>query len=90
MEALALGVPMICNQNPQMPIDIAREGCGLTVPYGDVGAWGRAIQYIIDHPDEARQMGQRGRVIALKKYNEAICAHEIATILRKYESKQSL
>lgn len=90
VEALALGVPMICSQNPQMPIDIAREGCGLTVPYGDIGAWVRAIQYIIDHPDEARQMGQRGKDIAQKRYNEAICAHEIATILRKHESKQSL
>ena len=87
VEALALGIPMICSRNPQMPMDIEHEGCGLTVPYGDVNAWVRAIQYIMAHPDEAQQMGLRGRAIAENKYNETICAHEIATILRKYESK---
>ena len=87
VEALALGIPMICSRNPQMPIDIEREGCGLTVPYRDVNAWTRAIQYIIEHPNEAQQMGQSGRAIAEKKYNEAICAHEIAIIIRKYERK---
>lgn len=68
-------------------MDIEHEGCGLTVPYGDVNAWVRAIQYIMAHPDEAKQMGLRGRAIAENKYNETICAHEIATILRKYERK---
>ena len=90
MEALALGIPMICSRNPQMPIDIEQEGCGLAVAYGDVNGWVRAIQYISNHPDEARQMGLQGKAIARKRYNEAICTHEIATILRKYESKQGL
>ncbi|MDD6552897.1 MAG: glycosyltransferase [Prevotellaceae bacterium] len=87
VEALALGIPMICSDNPQMPMDIEGDGCGLTVSYGDVNGWVNAIRYISEHPAEARQMGLRGKAIAQKKYNEKICAHEIGLILKNYEGK---
>jgi starch synthase len=41
---------------------IVRHGSeGLLYPEGDVDALAGAIAYLIDHPDDARAMGERGR-----------------------------
>lgn len=81
VEALALGLPLICSRNPQIPIDIDGLGCGITVPYYDVDAWVDAIRYIADHPDEAAAMGRRARRIAQQQYNDRLCGREIAELL---------
>lgn len=82
VEALALGIPMICSRNPQMPMDLEQEKCGILVDYGDVEGWKRAIEYISSHPEEAVAMGRRGRALAERLYNERQCGEEVAKILR--------
>ena len=82
VEALALGLPLICSRNPQIPIDIDGEGCGISVPYGDVDAWVAAIRRIADRPDEAAAMGRRGRALAERRFNDRLCAREIAAVLQ--------
>ena len=81
VEALAMGLPMICSHNPQIPVDIDGEQCGITVPYGDVEAWQKAITYMQEHPDEAAAMGRRGRRLAETTYNDTICAAEVAQVI---------
>ena len=78
VEALAMGLPVICSRNPQIPVDFEREGCGISVPYGDVEGWERAIGYMLAHPDEARAMGRRGRRLAESTFNDSRCAAEAA------------
>ncbi|MGM9704832.1 MAG: glycosyltransferase [Prevotella sp.] len=82
VEALALGLPVICSRNPQIPVDFDREGCGITVPYYDREGWKQAISYIASHPDEAREMGERGRRLAERMFNDVQCAREMAEVLR--------
>ena len=82
VEALAMGLPMICSRNPQIPVDFEREGCGISVPYGDVEGWKRAIDYMQAHPDEAQAMGQRGRKLAETTFNDSRCAAEAAEAIR--------
>ena len=82
VEALALGLPMICSRNPQIPVDFEGERCGIAVDYGDVEGWQRAVDYLASHPDEARLMGKRGREIAERRFNDRQCAREIAGVLR--------
>lgn len=82
VEALALGLPVICSRNPQIPVDFEAEGCGITVPYYDTDGWERAVHYITDHPDEAREMGRRGRRLAERLFNDSRCAREVAEVLR--------
>lgn len=81
VEAMALGKPIICSRNPQIPIDFDSEKCGITVPYYDVEAWTKAIQFISQYPQEARQMGLRGLQLARERYNDTICAAEVARVL---------
>ncbi len=84
VEALALGLPIICSRNPQIPVDIDKEGCGISVPYYDVGGWVKAIEFIKNHPDEAVEMGKRGRKLAEEVYNDDKCAAEVAKVLLCY------
>lgn len=81
VEAMALGLPVICSRNPQMPMDPERDGFGLSVDYGDVEGWKRAIEYITNHPDEAAEMGRKARELAETTYNEDTCAMDVANVL---------
>ena len=82
VEAIALGIPVICSRNPQIPIDVDAARCGISVPYGDVDGWRRAVRFIADHPDEAAAMGRRGRQLAERMYNDTLCAKQMAEVIR--------
>jgi glycosyltransferase involved in cell wall biosynthesis len=82
VEALALGIPMVCSRNPQIPINIDKEGCGITVEYGDLDGWINAITYISTHPDEAAEMGRKGRILAENIYNIKNCTQEILKVIK--------
>ena len=86
VEALALGLPLITSRNTYFPMDIDREGIGITVPYGDVQGWADAVEYIAGHPDEARQMGRRARLLAEKVYNMEVFGRELAEVINSRQS----
>ena len=81
VEALALGLPILCTRNPQMPMDIEAEGCGFWLELQDVEGWTEKLQYIALHPEEAKAMGQKGRLLAEKYYNVEQCGKEVADII---------
>lgn len=81
VEAIALGKPVICSRNPNIPIDIDKERCGITVDYYDIEGWTKAVNYIAAHPVEAAEMGRRGRRLAEELFNDRRCAADIAAVL---------
>lgn len=81
VEALALGKPIICSRNPQIPINFEKEGCGISVPYYNIDGWIDAVRYIQTHPEEARRMGERGKELARTTFNDRHCAEEVAQVL---------
>ena len=83
VEALALGLPILCTRNPQMPIDIEAEGCGFWLEPKDVEGWKEKLLYIANHPEEAKSMGQRGRALAEQYYNVKQCAEEVADLIKR-------
>lgn len=84
VEALALGIPLICSRNPQMPVDIDKVGCGITVDYGDVEGWEKAIRFMADHPEQAAEMGRRGREYAQRELNLENCAEDVARVIMEH------
>ncbi len=82
VEAMALGLPIVTSRNPQFPFDVEAEQCGLCVDYGDVEGWRKAIEYIVQHPDEAQRMGRNARRLAERCYNDEICAREVVEVMR--------
>ncbi len=87
VEALALGLPVICTYNPHFAFDIEREGVGLTTPYFDIEAWQEAVTRIATCPEEAREMGLRARRLAESTFNLEQCAREVATALMTFAPK---
>lgn len=60
MESLCLETPAI-GSNIRGTRDLIKDGCGLLVEVGDVEGIAAAMSWILDHPEEARLMGKRGR-----------------------------
>ncbi|MBO4549972.1 MAG: glycosyltransferase [Bacteroidaceae bacterium] len=87
VEALALGLPILCTRNPQMPMDIEAEGCGFWIEPKDVEGWKEKLMYIANHPEEAKAMGKRSRALAEQYYNVEQCGKEVATILKNTKEK---
>lgn len=72
------GKPVLASYNTRYdPVATAR--CGITVPPADVQAVADAILWMRDHPDEAVEMGQRG-----KSYFAA--EHDFRQIATRYDS----
>ena len=86
VEALALGLPVICSRNLQIPVDFNKEGCGISVPYYDVEEWKNAVNYIHTHPEKAKERGRKGRVLAERLYNDRHCAEVVAQVLKAMNS----
>jgi glycosyltransferase involved in cell wall biosynthesis len=64
LNAMLLGKPVVLT-DPEGGSDYIENGrSGMLVHYGDVGALRQAIRFLLDHPDEARAMGERARLTA--------------------------
>lgn len=68
-ECMASSVPLIVSDFPLWRRMVYDQGCGLVVNPLDVPQIAEAIIYLLEHPGEAKKMGQRGRELVEKKYN---------------------
>lgn len=71
-EYMAAGIPVIASDFPLWHEIVVGNQCGLCVDPMDPTAIARAIDYLAQHPDEARQMGENGRRAVLERYNWSI------------------
>lgn len=89
MEALAMAKPIISTRNEMYPFDLEKEKIGLYVDYYDVNGWKDQINYLINNPDEAREMGERGRYLCEKKYNYNLYSDNVIKHIKKYYFSES-
>ena len=68
-EYMALGLPVITSNFPLYKNVVERHNCGFCVSPYDLTEIADALIYLIEHPDEARAMGKRGREAVEKEYN---------------------
>lgn len=68
-EFMMAGLPVLCSDLVLWKEIVEREQCGICVDPTDTAAIGRAIDYLLSHPDEARRMGENGRRAAERTYN---------------------
>lgn len=68
-EYMSAGIPVIASNFPLWQEIVEGNQCGICVNPQDPTAIAAAIQWIIDHPIEAKQMGKNGRKAVEKKYN---------------------
>lgn len=76
-EYMALGLPVITSDFPLYKEIVERHQCGFCVsPYNPVQV-ADALVYLIEHPDEALRMGQRGREAVKQEYSWATEARKL-------------
>ena len=84
LEAMAMSKAVICSQTPGQT-DVVIEGeTGLYVPPEDPEALRSAIEYLIDHPEEAERMGRGGR----KRIEQYMSLDHYVERLDRYVNKE--
>ncbi len=88
-EAMAMGKAVILTRT-RGQVDLVRDKeQGLYVPPGDPRALRAAIEYLLDHPDEAERMGQAGRALIEERHTlDAYVAH-LAALIRGVDLPKS-
>ena len=81
-EYMALGLPVIVSDFPLYRRIVEEVGCGFCVRPADEHALAEAIRQIIEGPEEAKAMGERGRQAVAERYN---WANEEQKLLGFYE-----
>jgi glycosyltransferase involved in cell wall biosynthesis len=70
LEYMTRGKPVVTPDDASLTADIIRETeSGILVDPYDAKAHASAILYLLEHPDEAKKMGENGRKAVLEKYN---------------------
>tara|TARA_B100001093_G_scaffold519855_1_gene610945 strand:- start:4633 stop:5739 length:1107 start_codon:yes stop_codon:yes gene_type:complete len=90
MDCLGIGKPVIMTKNPNIDIDIEKEGIGHWVSPGDSSEWRRLIQWYENHPNEALEMGKRARALAEGKINSELFAKKMMTLFSDLLDQKSI
>jgi glycosyltransferase involved in cell wall biosynthesis len=80
-EYMASGLPIIASDFPRWREIIEASECGLVVDPLDPRAIAAAMRWTLEHPREAREMGERGREAVKRGYNWAV---EVVKLLDVY------
>jgi glycosyltransferase involved in cell wall biosynthesis len=88
-EVLSAGLPLIASNLPHWRAFIEQHRCGVVVPPGDPREIARAILHLIEHPDEAEEMGARGRRLVLSEYNWSVEHDRLVSLYRRLLGPQS-
>ena len=81
-EYMSCALPVIISHSAYADRIIQEKQCGICVNPNNANEIAAAIQYLLDHPDEARQMGENGRRAVKEEFNWSV---EEKKLLALYE-----
>jgi glycosyltransferase involved in cell wall biosynthesis len=82
-EYMALDMPLITSNFPLYKELIEGVGCGLCVAPEKPEELAEAIEYLLSHPEEATEMGKRGREAVKANYNWNTEAEKLLNLYKK-------
>jgi glycosyltransferase involved in cell wall biosynthesis len=82
-EYMSAGIPVIASNFPMWKDIVEGNGCGICVDPLNITKVSEAIQWLIDHPNEARLMGQKGREAVENKYNWEVESVKLINLYNK-------
>ena len=68
-EYMACEIPVIASNFPEISKVVKEADCGILVNPTDINEIADTILYLLEHPDEAKRMGDNGRRAVEEKYN---------------------
>lgn len=68
-EYMQAGIPVIASNFPEWRMIVEKYDCGILIDPEDPGSIATAIDFIIDNPELARQMGENGKNAVEHKFN---------------------
>jgi glycosyltransferase involved in cell wall biosynthesis len=82
-EYMSAGIPVIASDFPLWREIVLGNNCGLCVDPKDPAAIAKAIDYLVHHSDEARHMGENGRLAVLESYNWSVEEAKLLVFYKK-------
>jgi glycosyltransferase involved in cell wall biosynthesis len=82
-EYMAAGIPVIASDFPLWREIVEGNHCGLCVDPLDSKAIALAIDWLLEHPEEAEKMGKNGQRAVRERYN---WDNEAETLLAAYKT----
>jgi glycosyltransferase involved in cell wall biosynthesis len=80
IEAMACGKPVICFSGTALPEVTGAPEIGIAVPSRDAAALARAIQHLVDRPEERENRGRAGQALARREYSDRVQARRTAEV----------
>lgn len=88
-EYMSIGLPVIFNASPYNLKVVDRWHCGICVDPENVDEVADAIRYLLNHPEEARQMGENGRRAVKEEFNWGVEEKKLLALYEELSSEQA-
>ncbi|MDX1440046.1 MAG: glycosyltransferase, partial [Rubricoccaceae bacterium] len=89
-EYMSVGIPVVASNFPVWREIVENAKCGLVVDPLDPTAIASAIRWLFDNVQEAKRMGERGRVAVEEKYNWALEGEKLLELYRRLNRSKRL
>jgi len=90
LEALASGVPAVLPRHGAFPELVEATGGGRLYEPNDPPALAAALEELLSNPDEARELGERGRAAVLKDFTVERMAEDVVRVYREVADRLSV
>ena len=82
-QAMAAGKPVIASRVGGIPFMIEDKRSGIMVEFGDIQGLAKALSYLNENEKDAKNMGIRGREIALKRFKQSAIINKTFDVYKK-------
>ncbi len=80
---MRMGKPVVVSDAAPLQRIVAECNCGYIFPSGSSDELAQALEWLANHPEEGRQLGENGRQAVLTRYNWDHDAHALLTLYQR-------
>ncbi len=87
LEAMAVGVPVVATSVGGLPEIVEHGTTGLLVPPADEEALAKCILWVLEHPQESKEMALAAKAVVEEKFSAAAMARKTEAVYQKIMEK---